>query len=231
MPSTGQTVTKPSVITEFISRVMDPAVNTGRWWFDNDVGSGVLPRFDHRWWDNGTIVYSGPSPVMSTAGLMTAYRGLDNPTEGQLTNLVVGNEILDLLRSYAYNTTVIRRVRYGKYYTNYSHANGTRTPVPSDNPDHAPYGYQGTFLNGTWSANIGTTDGAVDYTHMDFTFRQSAPLEVSGPTAQQLIDGSDLTDFFTRLRAAAHPDNHPIVDRRICHSSCHNNCHSSRGRR
>lgn len=225
MPSTSEIVTKPSVVQEFITRVMDVARAIPRF------TSSSYPTFDHRMWDNGSVTYSGPSPTIDLSPITDSEYDLTNPTESELSTLVYGNEILTLLRQYAYNTTVIRKVRYGKYYTVYYNGQGARTGVPSDDPGHAPWGYNGTFLNGTYPYAMGTTDGEVYTAHLNTDYLQSTPLGVSGPTATQLIDGSDLTDFFNNLSYYAQPDRHDIVDLRICHSSCHNNCHSSRGRR
>lgn len=223
MPSTSQSITKPSVIDEFISTVMD-AAKIGR------ITSSVYPTYDYVFWDNGSMTYSGPFPTIDTSPLVDENYNLGNPTTAELSSLVYANEILNLLRSYAYNTTVIRRVRYGKYWIQYSNGQGTRTGVPSNDPAHAPWGYQGTMQWGFYDGNI---DGSVYPAHLNTDYRVSNPNSVSGPTTAALIDGSDLTDFFNNLRNAANPNTNgsDIVDLRICHSSCHNNCHSSRGRR
>jgi len=225
MPNASEIITKPSVITEFIQRVMDPARNTVRW------SSTNYPQFDHRVWENGGIIFWGNLPSINTAPLADSNSNVTSPTNAELSSLVLANEILNLLRNYAYNTTVIRRIRYGKYYSIYSHNSGARTGVPAD--DYVPFGYTGTFLNGTWPTATGTPDGEVGFAHMTSAYLVSNPLSVAGPVVTTIIDGSDLTDFFTNLRNAADATTNGSaeVDLRICHSSCHNNCHSSRGRR
>lgn len=221
MPQQNTDITKSSVLNDFITTVMDPARNTLRWY------AGNVPTITNRIWDNGTVLVVAPYAVINQSALDSQSSGMNNPQNYELgnnQNLIQASEIVNLLRSYASNTTKIRRAQMGLYYTQYYNGQYTNTGVPSDNP----YAHASGVITGV---AIGSHPTGIDYTHLIDSYKLS--ISTSGPNQNEIIYANVLNNFYSNLRSAADAGTNgsSVVDLRICHSSCHNNCHGSRGRR
>jgi hypothetical protein len=212
------TVTKKQIIDDFISAVMDPARNSSRFHSSN------IPVTTRRVWNNGGIIITSERSVINTGVLAGQTTGLDNPNVSEISNATItASEIVDVCRSFARNTTRIRKVQYGLYYTVYSNGQGTQTGVPSDNP----VAHAGGAISGTEA-------GGESLAHLSSSYLVDIPSNISGaPSKDNVINSNNLNSFFNNLRGAADANKNgsSVVDLRICHSSCHNNCHGSRGRR
>ena len=217
MPSTGNLISKQSLIDDFIAAVMTPAANSSRW------HSTSVPTTTSRIWDAGAVITVSPRSVINETVLSPSTAGLENPTTANLpTNPITATEIVNVFRSYAYNTTRIRNVTYGMYYTIYGNGSYIETGIPSDNPGaHASGAITGTLSEGTGLA------------HLTTTYLVALPAVANTPAGNALISAPNLNSFFSNLRTVANPatNGSANIDLRICHSSCHNNCHGSRGRR
>lgn len=244
MASSGDSVTKSSIINDFISSVMTPASDSSRL-----TSSSSLPTTNQQMWDNGGIRTTIPNPVyaydsygnpyiigytytdvslscINSSALSSSTDGMTNPTTSDLpSSAIVASEIISTCRSYAYNTSRIRNAQYGLYYTQYSYGQYGGTGVPASAPPTDASGapvYTGTLNSGTTLA------------HLTSSYRVDLPSSVgSEPSAGSGISASSLNSFYSNLRfyANANTNGSSTVDLRICHTSCHNNCHSARGRR
>ena len=221
MPQSGTSITRSSIINDFISGVMQPARNTSRWY------TGNFPTINNRVWESGSVIAWSPYNIVNTEPFTTQERLMDDPNNGNITTLfpdfVTAYVITDVLRQYARNTSVIRRIQMGLYYTVYT--DGVQTGVPSDNPN----AHIGGRITGV---AIGSHPTGIDFGHLHSGHMVDNSY-VQGPTRDNTISAPELNNFISNLRSAANAatNGSPIVDLRICHSSCHNNCHSSRGRR
>jgi hypothetical protein len=215
MPTTGSTITKQSLINDFIAAVMTPATNTSRFSTSN------VPNTTQYAWASGQILPSTTRAAINQSALSSPSDGLGNPTTGNLpTNTITATEIVNVFRTYARMTTRIRNVSYGMYYTVYGNGQYARTGVPSDNPTAHAAG----VISGTFSGNIALA-------HLTSSYLDDAPLSINLSGTNGVVNATNLNSFFQNLRTSASPSNLPTVDLRVCHSSCHNNCHGSRGRR
>lgn len=218
MASSGNIITKASIINDFIAAVMTPAATSSRFHTTN------LPTTTTRIWAAGaTETVQQPIPVINQAALSASSAGLTNPTTTDLTeNTITATRIVNVCRSYAYNTTRIRRITYGMYYTVYGNGSYTQTGVPSNDPvAHASGVITGTLGEGT---GLG---------HLTTSYLVSLPAVANTPSGTETVSAPNLNSFYANLRTAANASENDsaVIDLRICHSSCHNNCHSSRGRR
>jgi hypothetical protein len=241
MATAGNTITKSSIVTDFINAVMNPA-NITRW------HSGSYPTINYRIWTSGSLLYNYTVPVYATttdaygnvityiasytypavsmdtinrSALENSSVGMSNPSTANLPSAqIVASEIVNMCRSFAFETTRIRRIYYGLYYTQYGDGSGLigQHGVPLD------YAPGGVF---TGTLNFGDS-----VAHLNSNYMVSIPGAVgSDPAAGTTVSASSINAFYSNLRYYANPYTHGVVDLRICHSSCHNNCHSSRGRR
>jgi hypothetical protein len=270
MASAGENVTKNSIIQDFISAVMNPALFSNR--YSTTTG---LPTTNQQMWDNGGIRTSYQQPIYSTAydGYGNPYQyisgyytvnvslscintavldshlaGLQNPSTGDLpSSAIVASEIISTCRSYAYETSRIRKIQYGLYYTQYSYGQYFGSGVPASGPptQQIPvyqtgydnygnsYQYIAYYISGG-PVYTGELNGGTALGHLTASYKVALPSNVGGePSAGSTISSSSLSSFYSNLRYYANPDtnNSPTMDLRICHTSCHNNCHSARGRR
>lgn len=266
MAYSGQTITKSSIIDDFISAVMAPARNTSR-----ITSSSNLPTTNQQMWDNGGIRTTIANPVyaydsygnpyvigytysnvslscINTNLLRPGTDGLSDPTTSNLpSSAIVANEIISTCRMYAYNTTRIRKVQYGLYYTQYSYGQYFGSGVPASGPPYEQIPIYGTAYDNygnPYTTIIGYNTGAPVYTgtlnpgtslaHITSNYSVAIPSSVGGePTTGGVVSASQLNSFYNNLRyyADANTNGSGTVDLRICHTSCHNNCHSARGRR
>lgn len=212
-------VRKRKIIDDFIEAVMKPASNSSRFHSSN------FPGTTRRIWASGTIL-TGQSNLatINRTPLSDSSAGLSDPTTSSLSSsTITASEIVDTCRSFAYNTTRIRKVQYGLYYTSYTNGQYTQTGVPSDNPN--------AHASGVIS---GTENGGTALAHLSTQYLVDIPSNISNaPRSGDVIDDSKLSSFYDNLRKAAdaNQNSSSTVDLRVCHSSCHNNCHGSRGRR
>jgi len=224
MPQSGTLVTRSSIIDDFIANVMQPAQNTNRWHSTN------LPTNTVRIWTNGSIITVASYPLLDPSYMESQYFNMTNPSTGNITPLnpdnVTAYVIVDVLRVYARNTSLIRRIQMGIFFTQYFDGQGVRTDgFISDNP----YAHIGGRIDGT---NTGSHPTGIEPAHLSNNFLvNNTDVSAGIPSSGGEISASNLNSFISALRDRANPYNNPIVDLRICHSSCHSNCHSSRGRR
>jgi len=186
MATAGSTITKSSIINDFISSVMTPARNTSR-----ITSSSNLPTTNQQMWDNGGIrttiatpvyaydVYGNPYVAsytytnvslscINTSALSTASDGLSDPTTSNLSSsAIVANEIISTCRNYAFNTTRIRKAQYGLYYTQYSFGQYFNSGVPASGPPYVQIPIYGTAYDNygnAYTTIIGYSNGAPIYT-------------------------------------------------------------------
>jgi len=239
MATAGSTITKSSIINDFIAAVMNPAINSSRLHVSN------YPTVGYRIWTSGGILYNYTVPVYSGTDaygnpILVGYNyppvvmdainrsvlenssvGMGNPSTADLpTARITASEIVNVCRNYAYNTTRIRNVIYGLYYTQYGDGSGL-------------IGYHGVPLD---YAPGGVLTGTLNYgeslARLNSSYLVNLPATVgSDPASGSIVSASALSSFYSNLRYYASGTTNGSVDLRICHTSCHNNCHSSRGRR
>ena len=188
-----------------------------------NFNSATVPTTNTRIWTNGGITHAFWLDTINRSALGAPGDGLANPTTAHLpSTAVTAIEIVNVCRAFAHNTTRIRRVQFGLYFTRYSHPTGTWTGVPSDNPQAH-----------IWGRIDGELNGGVGVAHLTSAYLYAIPNVSDTPAAGSDISAARLNAFYANLRSVsnANTSGAPIVDLRICHSSCHNNCHSSRGRR
>lgn len=219
------TVTKSTIINDFIATVLnasklDPAGAI----FADGVGGAInnAPTTNLRVWQNGGVISTGLRFTINTIPLAPKQYSLPN-VQDLGDSIIVASTISNVLRNYARQTTRIRPIRSGLYYTIYSNGQYTNTSVPSDNPNaHASGVITGTFLDSSTQA------------HLNNQYLLDISTSVSNqPQSGQVISASNLNSFYNNLNTAVNnlQNSGGRIDLRICHSSCHNNCHSSRGRR
>lgn len=176
MVSSNTTVTSASAINDFITRVVNPAYNSCVFWNGNHNSSYI---------DASQL---GP-------------RDITRPTAANLSGSLAATNLVNILRSYAYNTTVYRRARSGRQYSRWGNQSGG-TWYESDRTDVCRLidSYRIDYGN----ANISGIVNATNFNNL-------------------------ISDFRTRYQAAQSTAG--VVDLRVCHDSCHSSCHGSRGRR
>lgn len=225
MPQSDTLITRSSIINDFISVVMDPARNTSRWY------AGNIPTNTSRVWTGGAIVTVAAYSIINQTPLATQDSLMANPRTSDIVNLnpdwVTASEIVSTLRTFAKNTSVIRRIQMGIYYTIYDRSTGVDSSIPSDNPT----AHIGGRIDGT---SYGAHPNGIDYCHLTSSYIiDNSGVSSDRPSRDNTISAPNLNSYIQNLRNAANAgvNGSSIVDLRICHSSCHSNCHSSRGRR
>jgi hypothetical protein len=220
MASTGQVITKASVVNDFIATVM----NTSRMDPSGSIHYYNVPVINVRMWDNGTVIgWTGAylSARLSELGTNTyAYPTTSNlPGSGASGLTINASLIVNMCKAFANATTRLRPAVWGLYYTQYFNGQYTQTGVPSDNANIP-------FFSGTVLLTYGQA-------HLNNNYLQSVGFVSSEPSTNATISAANINNFYTNLAAAVTALRGSIgtVDLRVCHSSCHNNCHGSRGRR
>lgn len=235
MATSGQLVTRQSIINDFIATVM----NTSRINPTGALHTNNIPFVDIRMWDNGTVISApGTKVAAATFSIGNNIYPLPGPSDlpdvTSIPNLIVASRIASMCKAYAQITTRLRPAQWGIYYTQYYNGQYTRTGVPSDDAN-VP------FISGTFAYNVGQAHltfqwlagGGVD----QFFGTGSTSIEVATitdqPSVTDTISAARINNFYNNLVTAVDQRRGSMgtADLRVCHSSCHNNCHGSRGRR
>lgn len=195
MATTGELITKQAIINDFVSAVMAPEQNRSRWHINNQpTASTTIGGYDST---NTVTPYVAIQPVLVNSSISMA-----NPTVTDFPEtLITANNIVSVLRNYAYGTTRVRSARAGIFY-NYSS------------------GASGTFGEAINYAHLNDT-----YLRTN-PLSVSGPSVNQDITATALN-----TFYTSLRLSANTDNYGDIIDLRICHTSCHSACHSSRGRR
>lgn len=190
MANSNTTVTASGAINDFINQVVNPAYNSCVFW-------------------NGNY----PSGRINTGAL--GPRDITRPTAANLSGNLAATNLVNILRTYAFNTTVYRRARSGLLTSR----------------SHTRYTYD--FVSGRWvvAERQGTwyVGDRTDVCRLIDSYRINYGNSTISGTVTANNFNNLISNFRTRYQAAQQTAG--VVDLRVCHDSCHSSCHGSRGRR